>query len=95
LEWLVENLPPDKLLNQYLKVEDFEEVVSLAIQNGQSFTEHLTFWSYAKRAEKVFGWRGRKIKGQLRDIEPMIRESIDREVRAKFKVRQQPSCVPT
>jgi hypothetical protein len=95
LEWLLENLPSEKLLNQYLKVEDFEEVVSLAIQNGQSFTEHLTFWSYAKRAEKVFGWRGRKIKGQLRDIEPMIRESIDREVRAKFKVRQQPSCVPT
>ncbi len=95
LDWLLERSPTENLLQQYLRVEDFEEVVSKERQNGQPFFKNLTFWSYARNAGKVFGHRGRKIKGQLRNIKSMIESTFECEIRKKYRIARRNALLPS
>lgn len=74
LFWLLQNAPLDSLKQQYLDIENFEEVVNKARLGGMSPFSAMTFWSYAKRAKRLFGAQGRPIDRQLRNIEKLMSE---------------------
>ena len=84
LSWVLANAPVDQLKQRYMDVENFEETVAEARQCGNDIFSKMTFWSYARRASKLFGTTGRPILRQLRGIGEMIDRQYERELRAKY-----------
>jgi hypothetical protein len=87
LEWLIDNAPVDALKQQYLQVRDFDETVHKAVLAGDSAFTVMTFWSYATRAVKVFGDDGKLIVRQLRNINSMIRQQLEKDIREKYTIK--------
>jgi len=75
---------------KYLSVEDFYDKAIEALQSEGSTFAHLTFWSYVKRAQKVFGSRGRNIQKQVRSVDKHIRSTLEFEIIKKYHYLQSP-----
>ncbi len=85
LVWLLANRPSNQLKQEFMNVEDFDEVVSESLLSGETPFKHMTFWSYVKRARKVFGERGGHMMKQLAGIEDTIETTFKKEIQKKYK----------
>ena len=83
LDWLIEHQPLMEVRQKYLSVEDFHDKALEALQSEGSAFAHLTFWSYVKRAQRVFGERGKNIPRQVRGIDSHIRLTLETEIKKK------------
>lgn len=84
LSWVLANAPIEKLKQRYMDVENFEEAVADARQGGNDIFSKMTFWSYARRATKVFGKKGKPISRQLRGIGESIERQFQQELHSKY-----------
>ena len=84
LDWLLERTPLGEIKQKFLRVEDFEDIWDLSKKAGKSPFASMTFWSYAKRAEEVFGRSGSPIMKQIRGINSLIDETLEKEIRSKY-----------
>ena len=70
-----------------MKVEDFEDAVREALEQEGSAFKVMTFWSYIRRAENIFGKKGKKFFSQLKDIDNLIKQKLERKIVMKYKKR--------
>lgn len=79
-KWLVRNLPLAAIKLSFLRVKDFDKEIKRQIAAGKSPFEKMTFWSYAKRAQKTFGQQGDGILRQLRNVETTAEKSLEKYI---------------
>jgi len=76
LEWLVSNFNVEEFVKNFGRVEDFDRSMSC---------EDWTFWTYARRAHKVFGPSGNNIIHQLKRHKSVIKKRVLEELGAAIK----------
>ncbi len=87
LSWLLEKSPINAVKTEFMNVEDFEDSVREALEQEGAAFKVMTFWSYIRRAKKVFGKKSGKLFLQLRGIENLIQQSLEHQIRLQFSKR--------
>ena len=87
LDWLLERAPIDEVSQKFLQVGNFHNKMEATKIQGMAPFKNMTFWSYFKRAEKVFGDHGSRIKPQIRKVKNHIVKTLLKEIRKKYNQR--------
>jgi len=74
LEWLMSNFNVEEFVKNFGRVEEFDKSMSC---------ENWTFWTYARRAHKVFGPPGNNIIHQLKRHKSVIKKRVLEELRKR------------
>ncbi len=88
LPWLLANAPYDEVTQKFLRVKDFEEAVAIAEQNGDPAFSVMTFWSYVRRAQKIFGTIASPVPKQLRNINRIISAKLQMHIERRYNARK-------
>lgn len=85
LQWLLGRSPVNAVKAEFMNVEDFEDAVHEALEQEGTAFKIMTFWSYVRRAKKVFGKKAKKFSPQLKGIDTLIKEKLESEIEMQFK----------
>ena len=84
LKWLLERSPFNAVKTEFMNVEDFEGAVREALELDGTAFKVMTFWSYIRRAKKVFGKKAKKFFPQLKGIDALIKEKLEIEIKSQY-----------
>ncbi len=88
LEWLLENAPTQQVRQQFFHVNDFDDQIEEIEKTGGNMHSITTFWSYSRRAARVFkDWDNRIFK-QLRGLKSALDERFLDEIRRSFENKE-------
>lgn len=84
LTWLLGRSPVNTVKTEFMNVEDFEEAVREALEQEGTAFKVMTFWSYIRRAQKIFGKKSKKFPAQLKGIEALIKQKLNVEIESQY-----------